>query len=217
MWKFSKKISLYAGMLAGFVVTIQAFQGTFKTFWPGKQVRISKSSRIFLAQVVPLQQDLFACVTCQGLVLSTQFHEQMLSLLQLSRSWIRSENMQGSDIERFGQLVYDFKKINVQIKAVAPDLIKIPTALIQSIAQILGREVKQVHIGTAAVDLQHIGKFLQQLQEGTWEPTSKTKALQIFSIVQEIMHHFDGVSVTEYDFMILSQCVLFMQLLSCLG
>src|ERR1700719_2079718 len=104
MWKISKKISLYAGMLAGFVVTLQAFQGTFKTFWPGKQVRISKSSKKFLAQIVPLQQDLFACVTCQGVVLSAQFHEQMLSLLQLSRSWIRCESMQGSDIDRFGQL-----------------------------------------------------------------------------------------------------------------
>lgn len=215
MWKNSGKISLYIGMLAGFVVTLQAFQGTFKTFWPGKLVRISKSSQSFLGQVVPLEQELFAIVTRISHGVSHQDQQHLLALLQLSRSWSRVDNMQGTDIDRFGQLVSWFKPVETTVI----DLKTLQSAqpIIRSIAQIIAIEIAQVHIGTAQIDLQHVGQFLQQLQKSGWNSSVKSKVLQVFGIVQDVMHHFDGFSITEYDFMVLSQTALFMQLLSCLN
>jgi len=216
MGKSSGKISGYIAVLVGFVVTLQAFQGSFKTFWPGKQVRISKSSKIFLAQIVPLEQELFAAVTGQGAAVLQEDQQRLLALLQLSRSWSRADNMQGADIDRFGQLLSWLHPNDLSshgVNSVQAEIKTSPT-LISSIAQILVGTLKQVHIGTAKIDLEYVGKFLQQLQSHGWNNTQRSKALQVFIIVQDIMKYFDGVSVTEYDFMVLSQCALFVQMLS---
>lgn len=212
MWKNSGKISLYIGMLAGFVVTLQAFQGTFKTFLPGKLIRISKSSQIFLSKVVPLEQELFATMTRFSPKISHHEQQRLLALLQLSRLWSKDDTMQGSDVDRFGQLISWPQGAALPESNIA--LYRQSQSVVQEIAKIIALEIKQVHIATASVDLEYVHSFLQQLQNNNPTAPSKQTVIKVFGIVTDIMHYFDAVSVTEYDFMVLSQTALCMQLLS---
>lgn len=211
MWKNSAKISLYVGMLAGFVFTLQAFQGTFKTFWPGKQVQISKASKTFLTKVVPLEQELFAILSRFSIGNSHNYQQHLLALLQLSRSWSKYDTLQGADIHRFKQLVSSFKPIDGRI--VDSKHVQQTQPIIGSIAQMIAIEMRHVYIATFQVDLQYVEQFLLQLHKEGFSSSSQSIVMQVFGIVIDIIHHFDGVSVTEYDFMVLSQAALFMQLL----
>ena len=214
MWATIKKLSLYVGMLAGFVLTVQAFQGTFKTVWFGKVVRISKSSKNFLATIVPLQQKLFTSLI-EYKQISPDNQKHMRLLLKMSNCWIHDDNMCGSDIEQFGDLLAIARQSGAVRSSVTVDYQKmiVNSKVVHAIASLLLDQLQHVHLGTEIANLKLISQFLMQLREHAIYDTEQQLALiRTQGIVLDIMHHFDGLAVTEYDFMVLSQCALFLQL-----
>ncbi len=217
MITISRQIALYFGILAGFVVTVQAFQGTFKAFWSGKHVRVSKTSKKFLAQIVPLQETLFFQVQEQAACLD---NNTMKILLKLSDHWRCADCMKGADIEQFGQSMFKGSQKIITVNkndfsAQGPSRKMLPS-VVHTIASMLVQEIRNIGVATAKVDLDQIELFFQTLQEGTVCSASlKKNNVLMMSILQDIIQHFDGVSVTEYDFVVLSQSMIFVQLLSC--
>jgi len=202
------------GMLAGFVLTVQAFQGTFKTVWFGKVVCISKSSKKFLATIVPLQQKIFNSLI-EYKQISSDNQKHMRLLLKLSNCWIHDDNMCGSDIEQFGDQLALARQSGALRQNASADYKKliVSSNVARSIIVLLSEQLQHVYIGTALSDLKLISQFLMQLQEHvTYDTQQQVALIRIQGIALDIMHHFDGLAVTEYDFMVLSQCALFLQL-----
>lgn len=209
-----KKISLYVGMFAGFVLTMQAFQGTFKTIWFGKTIRISTSSQKFLKQIVPLQKKLFSCLV-EHKCMTQSMQKQINVVLHLSNCWSVASCMQGTDVENFGDAFVALRQEHYKSNISRDDHDMIfNRCFIQQMIDLLLQELQKVYIGTAVSDLKLIKQFLEQLRQQTqFDVSYQMSLVRIQGILFDIIHHFDGLSVTEYDFMVLSQCALFVQLI----
>jgi hypothetical protein len=184
-------------------ITSSDFQAIFKTDWYGKSVYTSSSTCKFLKTIVPEFEKWFYRSKVSRKPDIAPLHHYRKEMLDLLRCFRNSDKIEGRDIEAFGKLLdqahdaliseiknRDFSDINRHLHK-----------LIKEIGIDLSVAVRQVYVGTAEADLKVIDNYLRYPQ--------RVYAVQVYGLIQDIIKHFDGVAVTEYDFVVLASCALF--------
>ncbi|MBI2345025.1 hypothetical protein HYV10_03065 [Candidatus Dependentiae bacterium] len=187
-------------------ITLSALDAQFKTYWPGKVVHISSTTGKSLKKMMPKFQialhEKNKILKHENTYLSSCRHQ----IFEILNCFIVSNPVCGEDIEYLGQSIF---------KARAPLVMAIKSEnslrsfqsqpfLIKEIGLDLDQALKQVYIGTAKSDLEQIREFLINPKQN--------QVIFIYGLLQEIICHFDAVAITEYDFIVLCQCALFVLL-----
>ncbi len=202
MDKKIKKFVLCLFFYAFFLVTSSIVSAEFKTYWPGKEVHLSSSTSKFFKKMIPKFQRL---LNLKSKFLKAENNELVTAEKQIFDMLIcfsKTNPICGQDIENLGQFIF---------KARAPLIIAVKSGSISKKSnqqQLLTKEIgtdldqafKEVYIGTAKADLQEIRKFLKN-------PTHD-QVIYVYGLIQEIIRLFDGVAITEYDFIVLCQAAL---------
>lgn len=198
-----KKIVSYVSFCGLFLVTLSVLEAQFKTYWPEKVVQVSSATSKFLKKMMPKFQivahEKNKILKYEGDSLSS-YRSQILEILNC---FSISNPICGEDIEYLGQFIF---------KARAPLIMAIKSGafkknpkpqpmLLKEIGLDLEQAIQEVYIGTAKSDLEQIQNFLRNPEND--------QVIYIYGLIQEIIRHFDGVAITEYDFIVLCQCALF--------
>jgi len=191
-----------------FFVTLSVLDAQFKTYWPGKVVHVSSATGKFLKKMMPKFQIVLheknRSLNYQDTHLSSYRHQ----ILEMLNCFVIANPICGDDIEYLGQFIFKARahlvmsiKSNQALKQSKIDVSTLGKELGLELAQAL----KEVYIGTAKSDLEQIREFLIH--------PKYDQVIYIYGLIQEIIRHFDGVAITEYDFIVLSQCALYVLLL----
>lgn len=197
--KFLKHIFFY-GVLV--IVSSTTFS-IFKTHWDDKTVYLSSSTCKFLKTIVP-EFEKWLCRLKQtsnpGIDTLAYSRIEMLHLLRCFRN---SDKAFGKDIDILGKhLLKAQKNLALEIKTIDfGHTNKHLHKLIKEIGTDISIAVRQVYVGTAKSDLKVIDNYLRH--------PSQEYTLQVYDLILDILKHFDGVAITEYDFVVLTSCALF--------
>ena len=191
-----------------FFITLSVLNAQFKTYWPGKEVHVSLATGKFLKKMMPKFQIVFheknRSLRYEETSLSSYRHQ----ILDILNCFSVTNSICGDDIEHLGQFIFKARAPLV-ITMKSKDLGKKSKINLSILGKEIGLELdnalKEVYIGTAKTDLEQIREFLRN-------PTYD-QVIYIYGLIQEIIRHFDGVSITEYDFIVLCQCALFILLI----
>jgi hypothetical protein len=179
------------------------FQAIFKKDWYGKSVYISPATCKFLKITVPEFEKWFYRLKCgrDSQVGSLRYCGK--PILDFLRSFRNSDKIEGKDIEQLGELLSQAHTVLISEMKNKDfsDNNRHLHKLIKEIGIDLSVAVRQVYIGTAEADLKVIDNYLRHPQSDY--------AVHVYGLIQDIIKHFDGVAVTEYDFVVLASCALF--------
>lgn len=187
-------------------ITLSALEAEFKTYWPGKSVNLSSATGKFLKKMIPKFQ-IVAHEKDKKLKQVTSLSSYRDQILNILDCFSKVDFVCGEDIEYLGQFIFKARAPLIMVIKSENTLQKSLTqnSLLKEIGLDLNQALSQVYIGTAKYDLDQIRYFLKD--------PKYDQVIYIYGLIQEIIRHFDGVAITEYDFMILCQCALFVLLI----
>ena len=190
-------------ILTVFCLFVSIVQATFKTNWYGKSVYLSSSTSKFLKTVVPQ----FEKWSTRQNVSKNYPKDSLLfyraEILRLLRSFRNSDKMEGKDIEQLGQCLH--KSHDLLLLDLKKGFFGVKNRYLQKHIKEIGIDIstaiRQVYVGTAEAELKIIDNYLRA-------PAKENTAI-VYGLIQDIIKHFDGISVTEYDFVVLASSALF--------
>jgi hypothetical protein len=211
MKKILKFIVTFA-LLLEHQVTFPSYYGSFTTHWSDKSVRNSKATRQFLLSAVQAQNNVIACLRNYKAI-SKECLIDIEGLSDLFALWSVDEQMHGVDIESCAQYVANLKCCLACQKLHKKSDINIACKnAMLAYLRLVANALTTVQITTVQQDLTLIQKSLQDFQE-CLECYDGRCLLRVVSILQDIMQQFDDVSITQYQYVILSQCAMCVLLL----
>lgn len=201
--KKSLQYQLFYGLI---FISLSLLDAQFKTYWPGKVVHISSATGKFLKKMEPkfqiVSHEKNKKLNSESASLSLYRQE----ILEMFTCFAKSEPICGDDIEHLGQLIFKARAPLIMfIKSQeSHDPVKKQPFLLGELGADLDQALQEVYIGTAKSDLEQIRNFLKN--------PKYDQVIYIYGLIQEIIRHFDGVAITEYDFIVLCHCALFVLL-----
>lgn len=203
MFEKTKKIVFYGLFYGIFFVTLSVLEAQFKTYWPGKQVHVSTASSKFLKKMVVKFQMLLNEKSKVSKNENTELASYRSKILNMLNCFATSNPICGTDIEYLGQAIFNARApLIMNIKSgIFIQKSKIENSLIKEVGFDLNQALREVYIGTAKSELSQIREFLNNPKHD--------KVIYIYGLIQETISHFDAVAITEYDFIVLCQCALF--------
>ncbi len=203
MFQKIKKLVPYVFFYGIFFITLSVLEAQFKTYWPGKVVHVSTASSKFLKKMtVKFQRflDEKSKISRNQNPALASYRTKILSMLHC---FATSNPICGADIEYLGEAIFNARApLIMAIKSGLPEKrYTLQNSLFKEIGFDLNQALKEVYIGTAKSDLAQIRDFLSNPKQD--------KVIYIYGLIQETISHFDAVAVTEYDFIVLCQCALF--------
>jgi hypothetical protein len=202
-----KKIVHYLFFYGMFFITLSVLEAQFKTYWPGKEVHVSTASSKFLKKMTVKFQAFLDEKSKTAKNENPTLASYRSKILNMLHCFATSNPICGTDIEYLGQSIFNARAPLIMTIKSGPSeqKSKLQNSLIKEIGFDLSQALKEVYIGTAKSDLAQIREFLNN--------PKRDQVIYIYGLIQEIISHFDAVAVTEYDFMVLSECALFVLLL----
>lgn len=206
------KLSVMFAVLFDYQATLSSYYGSFTTQWLDKSVRNSRATRQFLLQVLQVQNHVVDCLHA-GRSVSKECLADIAVLSNLFAMWSTDDLMHGVDIESCAQHLASLKCCLACQKSHEKSRInpECKNAMIAYL-QLVRTALTTVQIATSQEDVKLVQQCLKDFQECV-ECYDGRCLLRVVSILQDIMQHFDGVSITQYQYVILSQCTMCVLLL----
>lgn len=201
-----KKMVYYLLFYGTFFITLSVLEAQFKTYWPGKVVHVSTASSKFLKKMTVKFQFFLDEKNKTSKNKNSVLASYSGKILNMLHCFVTSNPICGTDIEYLGQTIFNARApLVMTIKSgLSEKKSKLQNLLIKEIGLDLSQALKEVYIGTAKQDLAQIEDFLNN--------PKRDQVIYIYGLIQETISHFDAVAVTEYDFIVLCQCALFILL-----
>lgn len=215
-----KKYPLYLGLFGGFFLTLQALQGTlfqatFKKSLLKKPLKISIATRQFLKDVLPLQQKVLAALLDRSKKSFLPI-QKLQACIDISYKILQSGVLKPEDIDQLSDQLIHLKTYVFEID--------ISRKVDQSYADIgqknvwnfLMQALPTMQLGGLESDRSYLFPLVTQI--GSLQVSSekiKQHALIVRAIAtcNDMLNHFNGLLVNDYDLIVLSQLMISMVLL----
>lgn len=206
-----QKYSLCFGILCGFFLTLQAFQGTFKKTLVEKPLKISIQTRQFLKQSLQLQRSLVPLLVVSSVTQQVPL-ESIRSMIHLSDLIVNSCQITPLNLQNLLEIIDQAKHIVFQHSPEGQT--KIQNSRLQAWLSYVLENLKSIQAEGCEYDVVDLRKQIVTLQQ-----MMKNNALfdrvamhslivRSVGLCSEIMQRFDGFFVTDYDLLVLSHLAL---------
>jgi len=203
-----KKLLLYAGFFIWITITLYPFQSGFKKIYPGTVLRISMSSKAFLREIALLEEGLLGKVEVKddsSFVLKKK-------LLNFGKLFIEKDMMSENDCREFSQALFEAKHWLLSLKSL--DIAQSRREDSIFLLQMVLEKLSKLRLESFKSDLSYVIAIIKKSIADSNKSLDYDDLVRIFVIMHDIMSHFDGVAITEYDFMVLSQVAVTMVLIA---
>ncbi|HSW76289.1 MAG TPA: hypothetical protein VLG50_04565 [Candidatus Saccharimonadales bacterium] len=191
-----KRFCLVFGIVAGYFLAMHASTGIFEKSSPPKPVRISVPSKKFLKQVDNDVRLIFSNIRSHG---RRQDIQEIVQLyLEMNVLMIEHDFLTAKDLRQIQKII----KLQKQYLADTIKPLLIDRRIISSLLDKTKDAFKEVTLRGFEPDVRHITKFLNTPFH------DRRQELDIIANIDDIISHFDGVLITDYDVIVLFHIAL---------
>lgn len=220
MGSILKKYPLYLGLLGGFFLTLQAFQGTlfqgtFKKSLLKKPLKISIATHQFLKDVVPLHRNVFFNLLHRSSKALRPL-QSLQTFIDISSKILQSDVLMPEDAQLlYHQVVLlknylfegDFER-KVDRSYCDVDQDKLWNFLMQALPamKLGGLERDRAYLLSLVAQVGCINTSAEKIKQ-------HALIVRAMATGSDMLNHFDGLLVNDYDLIVLSQLMISMVLL----
>ncbi|MFA5999064.1 MAG: hypothetical protein WC747_03545 [Candidatus Babeliales bacterium] len=198
------------GIVCGFFLTLQAGSGTFERSFTLKPVRISVSSQNFLKQISSSLMLILSKIRSDS---GNQDVKDIVQLCVEMNNLLRQKEFLTHDHHVKIQKIIELQK---KCLAVKTKPVKIDVDAVSELLKETKEAFDVTNLRGFEPDGRYIKKFLSDLSEPHAELHKRRQVLDTIANISDIITHFDGVMITDYDVVVLfyTASALFLEALS---